>query len=282
MSETSADHLRHNDQPWTPRASVGRIWGMVLRYWYVIRSSLPRTAELIYWPLLQMLTWGFLQQHLATTTSIGAQAAGLFVGGVLLWDILVRSNLGFSVAFLEDIWSRNLGHLMMSPLRPAEFVASLIVVSLLKLGVAMVPVVLLANAFFGFNVASLGMAFFAFFANLVMMSWALGLISTGAVLRWGLGAESIAWLIVFVIMPFCCIYYPLSTLPWWLQPIALALPPTYVFEGLRAIVLDGTFRGDLMLRAFALNLIYVAVAYTIFRGLLEAARRQGSLVQMGE
>jgi ABC-2 type transport system permease protein len=261
---------------------VGRIWGMVLRYWYVIRSSLPRTAELIYWPLLQMLTWGFLQQHLATTTSIGAQAAGLFVGGVLLWDILVRSNLGFSVAFLEDIWSRNLGHLMMSPLRPAEFVASLIVVSLLKLGVAMVPVVLLANAFFGFNVASLGMAFFAFFANLVMMSWALGLISTGAVLRWGLGAESIAWLIVFVIMPFCCIYYPLSTLPWWLQPIALALPPTYVFEGLRAIVLDGTFRGDLMLRAFALNLIYVAVAYTIFRGLLEAARRQGSLVQMGE
>lgn len=282
MSETSADHPRHNDQPWTPRASVGRIWGMVLRYWYVIRSSLPRTAELIYWPLLQMLTWGFLQQHLATTTSIGAQAAGLFVGGVLLWDILVRSNLGFSVAFLEDIWSRNLGHLMMSPLRPAEFVASLIVVSLLKLGVAMVPVVLLANAFFGFNVASLGMAFFAFFANLVMMSWALGLISTGAVLRWGLGAESIAWLIVFVIMPFCCIYYPLSTLPWWLQPIALALPPTYVFEGLRAIVLDGTFRGDLMLRAFALNLIYVAVAYTIFRGLLEAARRQGSLVQMGE
>ena len=89
---------------------------------------------------------------------------------------------------------------------------------------------------------SLGFAFAAFFANLVIMSWSLGLVSTGVVLRWGLGAESFAWLIVFVFLPLCCVYYPVATLPAWLQPVALALPPTYVFEGLRAIVLDGTFR----------------------------------------
>ena len=139
---------------------------MVLRYWYVIRSSWPRTAELIYWPLVQMLMWGFLQSYLAQTTSFAAKAAGLFIGAVLLWDILVRSQLGFAVAFLEEIWSRNLGHLMMSPLRPAELVAALIVVSLIKLLVAMVPVALLAYFFFGFNVLSLGFAFAAFFANL--------------------------------------------------------------------------------------------------------------------
>ena len=167
---------------------------------------------------------------------------------MLLWDILVRSQLGFAVAFLEEIWSRNLGHLMMSPLRPSELVAALIAVSLIKLMVAMVPVALLAYLFFGFNVLSLGFAFAAFFANLVIMSWSLGLISTGVVLRWGLGAESFAWLIVFVFLPLCCVYYPVATLPGWLQPVALALPPTYVFEGLRAIVLDGTFLGDLHAR----------------------------------
>ena len=96
----------------------------------------------------------------------------------------------------------------------------------------MVPVALLAYVFFGFNVLSLGLAFAAFFANLVIMSWSLGLVSTGVVLRWGLGAESFAWLIVFVFLPLCCVYYPVSTLPGWLQPVALALPPTYVFEGL--------------------------------------------------
>ena len=264
------------------RASARRIGGMVLRYWYVIRSSWPRTAELIYWPLVQMLMWGFLQGYLAAATTLASKAAGLFIGVVLLWDILVRSQLGFSVAFLEEIWSRNLGHLMMSPLRPAELVAALILVSLIKLLVAMVPVALLAYAFFGFNVLSLGVAFAFFFANLVMMSWSLGLISTGVVLRWGLGAESFAWLIVFVFLPLCCVYYPVSTLPSWLQTVALALPPTYVFEGLRAIVLRGDFVGSLMVKALALNAVYFAAGWATFAYFLQSARINGTLVQMGE
>lgn len=265
-----------------PRASLRRIVGLVLRYWYVIRSSWPRTAELIYWPLVQMLMWGFLQSHLAKTTSLAGQAAGLFIGGVLLWDILVRSQLGFSVAFLEEYWSRNLGHLMMSPLRPWELIAALMIVSLLKLSVAMVPVALLANIFFGFNVMSLGFAFAAFFANLILTSWTLGLVSTGVVLRWGLGAETFSWLIVFVLLPVVCVYYPLSTLPGWLQPVALALPPTYVFEGLRSLVTAGEFNGSDMLKALALNIIYFLVGFATFRWFLEEARRSGSLVQMGE
>jgi ABC-2 type transport system permease protein len=263
-------------------ASWGRIWGMVLRYWYVIRSSWPRTAELIYWPLVQMLMWGFLQSYLAQTASFAAKAAGLFIGGVLLWDVLVRSQLGFAVAFLEEIWSRNLGHLMMSPLRPGELIAALIIVSLIKLTVAMVPVAVLAYVFFGFNVLALGIAFALFFANLVIMSWSLGLVSTGVVLRWGLGAEMFAWLIVFVFLPLCCVYYPVTTLPAWLHPVALALPPTYVFEGLRAIVLQGAFEPALMLKAFLLNLAYFAGGFAAFGYFLQSARVHGSLVQMGE
>jgi ABC-2 type transport system permease protein len=263
-------------------AALRRIGGMVLRHWYVIRSSVPRTAELVFWPLVSMLMWGFLQTYLARTTGLAARAAGLFVGGILLWDILVRSQLGYAVAFLEEIWARNLGHLMMSPLRPAELVASLMVVSLIKLLVAMVPVAFLAYAFFGFNLLSLGFAFAAFFANLVIMSWALGLISTGAVLRWGMAAESIAWLIVFMLLPIACVFYPVSTLPEWMQPLALALPPTYVFEGLRALVLEQTFRSDYMVRALLLNLVYLTSSYALFHALLQSARTNGSLVQMGE
>lgn len=263
-------------------ASLGRVYAMVLRHWYVIRSSWPRTAELIYWPLVQMLMWGFLQLHLAQTSSFAAHAAGLFIGGVLLWDILLRCQLGFAVAFLEEIWSRNLGHLMMSPLRPSELIAALMIVSIIKLLVAMVPVALLAYAFFGFNVLSLGLAFAAFFGNLVIMSWSLGFVSTGAVLRWGLGAENLAWLVGFVLMPISCVYYPVTTLPDWLQPVAWALPPTHVFEGLRAILLEGQFRGDLMLSALALNAIYFVLGLSVFRFFLERARQNGSLVQMGE
>jgi ABC-2 type transport system permease protein len=279
--ELGQPSLRVGEQT-TLKASAGRIWGMILRYWYVIRSSWPRTAELIYWPLVQMLMWGFLQSYLASATNFASKAAGLFIGAVLLWDILVRSQLGFAVAFLEDIWSRNLGHLMMSPLRPAELVAALMAVSFIKLMVAMVPVAFLAYFFFGFNVLSLGLAFAAFFANLVLTSWALGLVSTGVVLRWGLGAESFAWLIVFVFLPLCCVYYPVATLPAWLQPVSLALPPTYVFEGLRAIVLEGKFVAAFMLKAFGLNIIYFALGFAAFAYFLQSARRHGTLVQMGE
>jgi ABC-2 type transport system permease protein len=263
-------------------ASVRRVSAMVLRHWYVIRSSWPRTAELIYWPLVQMLTWGFLQSYLAQTTSLAGRAAGLFIGGVLLWDILVRGQLGFSIAFLEELWARNLGHLMMSPLRPAELIASLIVVSLVKLSVAMVPVMFMAYWFFGFNVLSLGIGFAALFANLTVMSWSMGLISAGVVLRWGLGAENFAWLVAFVLLPLCCVYYPVATLPAWLQPVALALPPTYVFEGLRALVTHHTFEAGYMLTALLLNVVYFGLGAAAFAFFLRRARASGALVQMGE
>lgn len=263
-------------------ASARRIWAMVLRSWYLIRSSWPRVAELIYWPLVQMLMWGFLQTHLAQTSNYYAKAAGLMIGAVLLWDILVRGQLGFSVPFLEEMWSRNLGNLLMSPLRPAELIAALMVVSLIRLSIALVPVMVLSYLFFGFNVLGLGIAFGFFFANLIITSWSLGLLGTGVVLRYGLGAEGFIWLVVFVLLPFACVYYPVSTLPPWLQPFALALPPTYVFEGLRAVMLEHTFRIDLMLRAALLNVIYFAIAFGFFQMLLRGARVNGGLLRLGE
>jgi ABC-2 type transport system permease protein len=146
----------------------------------------------------------------------------------------------------------------------------------------MVPVVTIAFLLFDYNLFSLGLALAAFFANLVFTSWSFGLVSTGAVLRYGLGAENIAWLMTFLMMPLACVYYPVTTLPWWLQPFAWALPPTYVFEGLRAVVLNGEFRADLMLWALALNAVYLALGLALFRYLIESARRAGTLVQMGE
>ena len=105
---------------------------------------------------------------------------------------------------------------------------------------------------------------------------------TASIRKGSRGAESFAWLIVFVFLPLCCVYYPVSTLPPWLQPVALALPPTYVFEGLRAIVLEGAFVGHLMLAALALNVVYFAAGWVTFAYFLQSARVHGTLVQMGE
>jgi ABC-2 type transport system permease protein len=211
-----------------------------------------------------------------------AQAAGTFIGAVLLWDILFRGQLGFSISFLEEMYARNMGNLMMSPLRPSEFVAALMVMSIVRLAIGMVPVTLLAIAFFGFNLWAMGLALAVFFMNLILTSWAIGIFVAGLLLRNGLGAESLAWTFMFLFLPLTCVYYPVAVLPSWLQPVAWALPPTYVFEGMRALLIDHVFRGDLMLQAFALNAVLFGAAVVSFFMLLRSARRHGSLLQTGE
>jgi ABC-2 type transport system permease protein len=262
--------------------SPARIAAMVLRYWYLIRSSWPRLLELVYWPAVQMLMWGFLQLYINQNAGFFARAGGTFLGAVLLWDILFRGQLGFSISFLEEMWSRNLANLMMSPLKPVEFVIALMIMSVIRLAIGVVPVTLLAIAFFGFNLFGLGFALVAFFINLLLTSWAVGIFVSGLVLRNGLGAENLAWTIMFIFLPLTCVYYPVAVLPDWLQAVAWLLPPTYVFEGMRALMIDHVFRLDLMLESLALNVVLFTAGAAAFLGLLKSARRSGSLMQTGE
>ncbi len=270
------------------RLSLRRIGAMIARYLYLLRSSWPRIAELIYWPAIQMFTWGFLQTYIngqasaAGVTGRFAVAAGTLIGALLLWDSLFRAQLGFSLSFLEEMWSRNMANLLMSPLRPLEFVAALMAMSLIRLAIGILPVTGLAFLFFGFNLWALGLAVAAFFVNLVLTSWSIGLFVSGLVLRNGMGAEAIAWSILFFVMPFACVYYPVATLPSWLQWVAWSLPPTYVFEGLRALLVAHVFRLDLMVEGFAINISLLAAGTLAFLVLLDSARRAGSLLQMGE
>ena len=263
-------------------ASAQRISAMMLRHWYLLRSSWPRLLDLIYWPTVQMVTWGFLQYYIASNAGFFARAGGTFIGAVLLWDILFRGQLGFSISFLEEMYSRNLGNIMMSPLRPFEFIIALMVISVVRLLIGAVPVTFLAIGFFGFNLYAFGFALVAFFFNLMLTSWAIGIFVSGLILRNGMGAENLAWSVMFLLMPLACVYYPVATLPDWLQPVAWLLPPTYVFEGMRALVIDKVFRPDLMIDALALNAVLFAAGAFGFLQLLQSARRRGSLMQSGE
>ena len=173
--------------------SVRRIQAMVLRYWYLLMSSWPRLLELVYWPALQVITWGFLQSYISQNDGFFARAGGSLIGAVILWDILFRGQLGFSISFLEEMWARNLGNLMMSPLKPIEFLISLMVMSLIRLAIGVIPMTLLALFFFDFNFFAVGLPLIAFFCNLIFTSWSVGIFVSGLVLRNGLGAESIVW-----------------------------------------------------------------------------------------
>lgn len=262
--------------------ALQRISALVLRYLYLLRGSWPRVLELAYWPTVQMILWGFITRFFVNDSDVLSQAAGLLISGVLLWDVLFRSQLGVSVVFFEELHSRNLGHLFVSPLRPWELIAALVTISLLRTAIGVIAAASLAVWFYDYHLLALGLPLIGFFANLMAMGWSIGLLVAALVLRQGLGAESIAWVAIFALAPVCGIYYPVATLPDWLQPLSWALPASYVFEGMRAILLEHAFRPDLMLWAIGLNLVYLGVGIGVFLATFHIARRRGLLLQTGE
>ncbi|HSR71594.1 MAG TPA: ABC transporter permease [Kiloniellales bacterium] len=272
-----------SDAPLDPSAGVmRRIAALVLRHVYLLRSSWPRAFELMYWPTIQMILWGFMTEFLATNSSYIAQATGVLVSAVLLWDVLFRGQLGFSLSFMEEIWSRNLTNIAVSPLRPSEFLLALMSMSLIRTLIAILPATGLAIVFYQVSIYELGLPLIAFFANLLVMGWAIGMMVCALILRVGLGAESVAWLAIFVLAPVSAIYYPVSILPVWLQAVAWSLPTAPVFEGMRAILLDGVVRWDLLLHAAALDLVYLGLGGALFLLSYRTARRRGLILQIGE
>jgi len=262
-------------------SSFNRIAALFLRYFFLLRSSWPRILEIAYWPTMQMVVWGFVSKHFAPS-SPELTAGGLLISVVLIWDTLFRSHISYTLAFLEEMWSRNLGNLFVAPLRPWELIASLSCISLIRTLIGMVPAALLAIPFFGVSVFEMGIPLAIFFLNLVLSGWAISQFVTAILIRYGLGAESLSWVLPFLIAPFSCIYYPLSTLPEWMGSVAECLPTTYVFEGMRSLLLDGVWRPELVVRAFGLNLLYIALGVACFLFSFRIARKHGLLLQSGE
>lgn len=268
--------------PDNPLFSPRRVGAMVLRHFYLLRGSWARVAEMAYWPIIGVLIWGFMSDFLTTQTSYVARAPGVLLAGLMLWDLLARGNLGLSLTFLEEVWSRNLGHLAVSPLTIGEWIASMFAMALLRTAIGMVPAVILATYLYHFSLLSIGPALVLFAVNLLLFGWAFGLAVSGLVLRFGQGAESLAWVAVIAVAPFCGVYYPLSALPAWLQPLAVILPPSYVFEAMRDVMFGRPLALGMMGTAALLNLVYMAVAVAIFLRVCHTARVRGLFLGQGE
>jgi ABC-2 type transport system permease protein len=154
--------------------------------------------------------------------------------------------------------------------------------SLIRTLIGVVPASLLAIPLYHYSIYGLGLPLLGFFANLLVMSWAMGLPITALILRFGQGAESLAWFLIFLLAPVSAVYYPVHTLPAWLQHVSWSLPSAYVFEGMRALLIEKQFRGDLLLQAAGLNLVYIAIGVAIYMAIFNRARRHGLLMQQGE
>ena len=265
--------------------SARRVWGLMYRHLALYRSSWPRLVELAYWPTLQMLIWGFTASFIAARGNLangGTVTAAALLGGVLLWEVALRSQMGVAISFLEEVWSRNLAHVFVSPIRPWEMLAALVGMSVLRMLVGVLPAVLLAWLLYAFNLFAMGPVIVLFFANLMIMGWWVSLGVLSLILRHGAGAEALAWSVLFGLTPFSAVFYPVAVLPAFMRPVALALPASHVFEGMRAAIATGVIRWDHLAWAFGLNLLWMALFIWVFSGQFRRARQGGALLNIGE
>ena len=259
--------------------SLHRVGAIVLRQLYLLRGSPARVVPLFAWVAVDIVLWGFLTRYLNTVSAPGLDFVPTLLGAVLLWNFLSRVMHGVAMAFFEDVWSRNFLNFFATPLSTWEYVGGLVLTSILTSSLGLVMMVVVASVLFDLSLLVYGLMLVPFLLVLFLFGTALGIFGAAVVLRLGPAAEWFVWPIPAVVSPFAGVFYPLSTLPHWMQLVAYLLPPSYVFEGTRAIVTGGTFSTPSLLWGVGLAVLHVLLACWFFTSVYRQAVRTGLIAR---
>jgi ABC-2 type transport system permease protein len=255
------------------------IAGVVLRQMYLLRGSPVRVFPMVTWVAIDIVLWGFITRYLNSVSGSGVDFIPTLLGGVLLWDFCTRIMQGVSTAFLEDVWSRNFLNLFASPLSISEYIAGLVLTSIMTSLIGVVVMLVLATGVFHLQFFSLGAPLMLFFMVLFVFGITLGIFASAIVLRLGPASEWLLWPLPAVMSPFAAVFYPLSTLPQWMQWVAHALPPAYVFEGMRALLSGHGFPAALLAQSAAVAAAELLLAAYYYARVYRHAVRTGLLAR---
>jgi len=234
-----------------------------------------------FWPVMDLLVWGYVSVYFVGLNGNSKPGAVTFlIGAIILFNILYRSQQAVTISLLEDLWSRNLLNIFVAPITVAEFVCATYLVGLAQVFFVGLSTSILAACFYHFNILDLGLLLVPLFLNLIVMGWSLGLFSSGLILRYGHQAEALCWALPYLVQPFSAVFYPISVLPSWLQPIAKLMPASYVFEGMRSILQGNPHVENDLMWATGLNIAYWIFFSVFYVRMLEAARERGSLARL--
>jgi ABC-2 type transport system permease protein len=237
---------------------------------------------MLYWPIINIAIWGFTSLYVLKAFAHASVMSGIFAAGVLMNEFFFRSTVSIMLMFLEEVWSRNLGHMFASPLSFPRYMTGIVMLSAVRTIVSVGLAIVLAAYLFDFSLMSLGWPAVAWLGLLLVSGWWFGMLTIALLLRFGLAAEWTAWMFTWFAVPLMAPYYPVSILPYWLQPLSWALPPTYVFESMKSLIGQQGLKGDYLLIALGLNLIYLVASAWVLGRAYRNARRRGGLLQTGE
>ena len=262
---------------------INRIVALLIRYQNIALGSMPRLISIFYWPTVQILFWGFFTNYFYQINEFNIWSSlNVILSAVVLWDVLFRSQLGLSMSFFEELWSRNLPNLFITPIKDHEIIISLLLISFLRTILGLTPAIFFANYFFNFHLFELGLYLIFFFFNLTLIGWSIGLFVSALVLRHGQSFEELAWAIIFIVLPFSCVYYPLSSLPEIMQSFSSIFPTTMIFEEMRSLIFNSHVEYSNIIKIICINIILLLLSSLFFLYTLNVVRKKGIMINQGE
>src|ERR1700685_2060022 len=255
-----------------------RIRAVIMRHMYELRRNPNHLTNMVYWPVINVAMWGFFTIYLARQNNLQPGIVSGLLGAVILWGLFNAFQRDMAVGFLDELWSRNLTNLFASPLTISEYITGLIMINLMKAMIGMAAESLIAWLCFRYNIFPMLLAFIPFILNLMLFALSIGIAVTGLIFRFTTRFQVMAWGLAGLLMPFSCVFYPLKSLPRFLQPIAYMLPTTHSFEGMRNVISRGVVSGEFFRWGLALNAGYFVIALLFFHWMFASARSRGLLV----
>lgn len=256
-----------------------RVSALVLRYLYLYRRSLVRAGEIFFWPVMDLIVWGFLTRYLEQKTA--PQFVVFLLGSLIFWDVLYRAQQAITLSVTEEIWVKNLLNIFISPISVFELMLATCIMGIIKSLLAAALLGVLAYFLYAFDLLAVGWSLVPFLISLLLFGWAVGMCTMALVLRFGQSAEALVWGVPFLIQPISAVFYPVSVLPVPMQYVAKLLPSTHVFEGMRTALNTGRVDPSTLAMALGLNAVYLAAGGAFFVWMFGQVRDRGYLSRLG-
>lgn len=251
--------------------SILRIYALLLRHTYPLKRDFDLLSDMLFWPMLDVITWGITSIWLAESGGVNTAVVSILTA-LVIWNIIWRSQSEVGRNLMDEIWNNNLVNLFSTPLKLTEWITSILMLSVFKMIITALGAAAAIGVLYSVNVFQIGWWFLPFTLSCMMTGWWMGFVCSGIVVRYGPKVQTIVWTLPGILFPLSAVYFPLAQLPVWAQWISRAVPTTYIFESMRSLLFTGTIDLSYLFWSFGLNVVYLIISIFVFVYLFRKSR----------
>lgn len=243
--------------------SFTRLSGLAMRHLYPVWRDFDLLSDMVYWPLIDIVLWGVTSQWMSESSGSTSVVVSILMG-LVLWNIIWRSQAEVSRNLMDEIWNNNLVNIFSTPLTLFEWITTVVLLSVVKTVITLSFVTLAVLFLYQVNVFTLGWWLPVFYLMASMTGWWVGFISAGIVLRWGPKVQTVIWTLPGFLLPLSAIFYPVAKLPETMQFFSWLIPTTYILESMRTLLSGETIMPNFIIASILLNVVWLTASIFYF------------------